>query len=223
MRDDEVIEKLLRERFSCRAFLPDSVPEATIERLLELAQRTPSWCNTQPWHVYVTRGQATERFRAMAVTAAAAMPLQPDLSFPQAYTGVRQQRRREVAWQLYDAVGVARGDREASAAQAALNFELFGAPHVAVVTTARELGDYGAVDCGLYLATFLAAARSLGIDTIAQAAIASIAPAVREFFAIPDDQAVLAGISFGFADRSHPANGFRAPRADLTDVVTIVD
>lgn len=223
MRDDEVIERVLRDRFSCRAFLPEPVPSATIHRLLELAQRAPSWCNTQPWHVYITQGDATERFRTMAVAAAGTSPIRPDLSFPEQYSGIRQQRRRAVALQLYDAVGVALGDRESSAAQAALNFELFGAPHVAVVTTARELGQYGAVDCGLYVATFLAAARSLGIDTIAQAALASIAPGVREFFEIPDDQVVLAGISFGFADRSHPANGFRTPRADLADAVTLVD
>src|SRR3546814_13607617 len=63
-------------------------------------------------------------------------------------------RRRECGLQLYDAVGVAHGDRAASGAQAARNFVLFDAPHVAIVTSRRELGAYGAVDCGAYVGTF---------------------------------------------------------------------
>ena len=40
-----VLEELLNERFSCRAFLPKPVARATIERVLKVAQRTASWCN----------------------------------------------------------------------------------------------------------------------------------------------------------------------------------
>jgi proline dehydrogenase len=40
---------------------------------------------------------------------------------------------------------VVRGDREASGRQARENFRLFGAPHVAIVTTDAALGTYGAV------------------------------------------------------------------------------
>ncbi|MFZ0140221.1 MAG: hypothetical protein WAL70_03985 [Aeromicrobium sp.] len=56
---------------------------------------------------------------------------------------------RESGWQLYDAVGVAKGDREASALQMLRNFEFFGAPHAAIITTDAELVVYGAIDCGL--------------------------------------------------------------------------
>ena len=56
--------------------------------------------------------------------------------------------------------------------QALENFRLFGAPHVLIVTSERDLGVYGAVDCGLYGGSLLLAAQSLGIATIAQAALA---------------------------------------------------
>ena len=35
-----VLEELLGERYSCRAFLPDQVPRPTIDRILTAAQRT---------------------------------------------------------------------------------------------------------------------------------------------------------------------------------------
>ncbi len=95
------------------------------------------------------------------------------------------------------------------------------APHVAIVTTDRSLGVYGAVDCGLFVQSFLLAAASRGgVATIPQAAIASQAPLVREHLNLSDDRLVLLGISFGYADEAHPANGYRTPRQGISDVVT---
>ena len=46
-----VLEELLGERYSVRAFQPQPVPRETIEHVLTTAQRTASWCNSQPWQV----------------------------------------------------------------------------------------------------------------------------------------------------------------------------
>jgi len=43
------------------------------------------------------------------------------------------------------------GDREASKRQTLENFRMFGAPHVAIITTERKLGTYGVLDCGLQI------------------------------------------------------------------------
>lgn len=218
---DVVLEQLLRARWSCRAFLPASVPSALIERMLSLAQRAPSWCNTQPWQVEVTSGGATEQFRGALLRhiEATHSTLEPDYPMPVEYTGLHRERRRESGWQLYDAVGIARGDREASARQAAKNFELFGAPHVAIVTTAGELGVYGAIDTGIYTGALLLAAQALGIAAVPQAAIARFAPFVRAHFGMDSSRKVLLAVSFGYADASDPANSYRTARADLSEVV----
>src|ERR1700746_969650 len=60
-----VLEELLGERYSVRAFLPKPVPRDTIDRLLTAAQRTASWCNSQPWQVIIASGEAKERFRKL--------------------------------------------------------------------------------------------------------------------------------------------------------------
>jgi nitroreductase len=211
----QALADLLARRFSCRAFLPDQVPEATIEQMLALAQMTPSWCNTQPWQVTVTSGAATDRLREalLADVDRAGAPVPPDLAFPEAYTGVRLDRRREVGWQLYESAGIAKGDREASARQARENERLFGAPHAILIHTSRELGAYGAVDCGLYLSNLLLAAEALGLGIIAQAALAQHGGVIRDMFDIPDDAQFVVGASFGFADTAHPVNRFRSRRA----------
>jgi nitroreductase len=219
-----VLAELLAGRFSCRAFLPQPVPSEKIERMLTLAQLSPSWCNSQPWQAIVTEGAGTERFRTALLehVNATGEPAAPDLPYPIGYFGVYKERRRECGWQLYRSVGVTPGDREGSARQAKENFRLFGAPHVMIITSERDLGVYGAVDCGLYVGSVLLAAESLGIATIAQAALARCSPFLHDHFAIPPTRSVVCGISFGYADENHPANAFRTRRAGADEVVSWV-
>lgn len=220
--DSAALERLLHRRFSCRGFLPQPVAPELIERVLALAQRTASWCNAQPWQLAITRGAGTERFR-QAMFAHAREPAAPDFPWPREYQGAYLQRRRECGFALYESVGVARGDREGSARQTLKNFRFFGAPHVAVVSTAEALGVYGAIDCGAYVANFMLAARSLGVACIAQAALASHSGLIRAHFGLGDDRRVVCGISFGYEDSGHPANRFRTTRAPLEEAVRWVD
>ena len=219
----EVLQQLLDERFSCRGFLAKPVPQATLQRIVTLAQRTASWCNAQPWKVHITSGAATERFAQLMLAPAGADEAGPDFAWPREYQGVYQTRRRECGFALYESVGIARGDREASARQGRENQRLFGAPHVAMITTDEALGVYGAVDCGAYVANVMLAATSLGVASIAQAALATRPARVREFFGLPAQRLVVCGISLGYADTTHPANGFRTTRAAVTDAVQWLD
>lgn len=225
-----VLAELLVRRQSCRAFRPEPVPRQVIERMLQIAQMTPSWCNTQPWQLVVTEGGATERFRERLFAKAVAdaqtpggQEMLPDLPFPEAYSGVYKERQREVGWQLYESLGIAYGDRAASGKQVLENFRLFGAPHMLIVTSNRQLGVYGAIDTGLYLGTLVLAAESLGLGIVVQAALAGYPDLAREMFNIPDDRIVVAGASFGYSNDTHPANAFRSRRAALDDAVQWVN
>lgn len=217
-------EQLLSTRYSCRGFLPEPVDRRTIEEILRMAQRTPSWCNTQPWKLTILSGQAAERFGTKIHDwASSGAEVKSDIDFPIAYEGVYRDRRRECGYQLYESLGIGFTDRAASRKQALENFTFFGAPHIAIVTTDRLLGSYGAVDCGAYVSNFVLAARSLGVAAIAQAAFAHHADFVRTELKLPDDRLVVCGISFGYEDPHHPANGFRTTRAPIEDVAVFLD
>jgi nitroreductase len=217
-------ERLLFERHSCRAFQPHPVPRESIIRILTHAQQTASWCNSQPWQVTLVTGAAIENFRKALQQHVMAEKGErsTDFPFPREYRGVYLERRRECGFQLYESVGIKRGDREASAKQALENFRLFGAPHLAIVTSDEALGTYGAIDCGAYISNFMLAARAIGVATIAQAALASQSKFIRDYFSIPNDRLVVCGISFGYEDMQHPANIFRTKRATLEQTVTWV-
>lgn len=215
----EEFDTLLSQRHSCRAFRSDPVPRPTINAILQTAQKVPSWCNAQPWKVTITSGTQTEDLRQALMEAAMAGGHDPDIAFPERYEGEYQARRRTCGWALYEAVGIKKGDRAASARQMMENFNLFGAPHCAVLSAPKSLGSYGAMDCGGFVAAFTLAAQAAGVASIPQAALASYAPLLHELLEIPLDRNILCGISFGFSDTTHPANSFRTERASLEEFV----
>lgn len=217
---DAALEAWLHARHSCRAFLPEPVPRSVIERILNLAQRTASWCNCQPWQVAITEGAGTDRLRAALQARAEQTGFTPDFPFPREYRNEYLARRRESGFQLYGAVGVARGDRDAYRRQEMRNFQLFDAPHVAIITTDDALGEYGAMDCGGYVANFLLAAQANGVATVAQASLAMYPEVLREVLGIGPERRVVCGISFGYADTAHPANSYRTRRAELPETVS---
>ena len=59
MKFDEVV----LGRRSIRGYKPDPVPKQVIEEVLELAVRSPSSMNTQPWHLYVVTGEPLDKIR----------------------------------------------------------------------------------------------------------------------------------------------------------------
>jgi nitroreductase len=220
----DVLENMLAQRYSCRAFKPDPVPRAVIERLLNAAQKTASWCNSQPWQLVITSGAATRKFRdTLYPVAAGGAPLNGDFPFPREYRGVYLERRRESGFQLYNTLGIARGDKHAYQKQALENFNFFGAPHVAIITSDEALGVYCAVDCGGYVNNFMLAAQALGLATVPQAALAFHSAVVREHFGLGDERRVVCGISFGFPDRDHKVNSYRTSRVSIADAVTFID
>ena len=89
--------------------------------------------------------------------------------------------------------------------------------------TDEALGVYGVLDCGAWVNNFMLAARSFGVATIAQAALARRPSLLREFFGIGEDRRVVCGISFGYEDPAHPANRFRTRRAQVGEVARWLD
>jgi len=219
-----VLDDLLAARHSCRAFLPQPVARETLERIFETAQRTASWCNSQAWQVALASGAATERLRAALVEAArSGADGGSDFPFPAEYRGVYLDRRRECGFQLYNAVGVERGDKEGYAKQTLENFRLFGAPHVAILTSDPGLGIYGAVDVGGYVQVLLLAMQAHGVAAIPQAALAHHGALIKSQLGIAPERRMVCGISFGYEDTAHPANSYRTRRAPVSEAVSWID
>ena len=60
----DAIEAILA-RHSVRDFSSKPVPKETVMKILEVATRSPSGSNGQPWEVFVATGATIERIRKM--------------------------------------------------------------------------------------------------------------------------------------------------------------
>lgn len=214
------IDVVMERRHSCRSFLDTEIPRLQIDRMLELAQRSASWCNTQPWQLWWLSKDAVADLAFHLTNAAAGRePMHWDIEPPVDYKGDHQLRRRDAGVRLYQAIGVGRHDLEARRVQHLENFRFFGAPHVGILAADSGLGPYAYVDCGVYLGSLLAVAEGMGFATIAQAAIAKYSHIVRERLAMPESSRIVCAIAFGYEDTTHPANGFRTDRAGRNQAV----
>jgi nitroreductase len=220
----EHLSALLARRYSCRSFLPGALDFALVRQIVTHAQSSVSWSITQPSQIRIVSGQVLETVRgemfARAQTSARAAP---ELDWPREIRGVHKDRRRECGWGLYNAIGIAKGDREASARQAQENFRFFGAPHVALLTTDEALGTHGVMDCGAWVQGFLLACAAADVDCVAQAAVAAWPDIWRKHISLPEEQRIICGVAFGHADPDAPANRFRATRAPIDEVVIWID
>ncbi|KEJ89872.1 nitroreductase [Sulfitobacter donghicola] len=214
------LTQVMKDRYSCRAFRPDPIPDADLTRIVQTARHVPSWCNAQPWQVEITRGAGTDRLRKkLYETAQKGTPPEPDLEWPTKYLGAYGERRRACGLQLYKAAGIDKSDRAGRAAQMLRNYSFFDAPHVAIIHSPAELGPYGAMDSGGFVTAFTLAATAMGIATIPQAAVAAYAPLLRDHLGFGDDRQILCAISLGYADNDAPENQFRTPRAEPDQII----
>ena len=191
------LETAVRTRHSVRGFLPERVPQETLDRVFDLARWAPSGTNIQPWQVYVASGETRDNLRAQFMQRTRDKhPPSVDHKGTRGPLGeIWKDRRRACAAVLYDAMDVAWDDKPARAEVAFRNFELFDAPHVAFLCMNEVFGMGSAWDVGMYAQTLMLAMTANGLASCAQGTMAHHPDLVRQAFDLDDEVKVLFGIS----------------------------
>jgi nitroreductase len=203
-------------RYSCRAFLPTPIPEATIRDIVARAARAPSAGNMQPWRVYALAGERVEALKAqLAPRMATELPLGEGTDYtiyPHPLAEAYRARRFQVGELLYKSIGVPREDRPARYKQYARNYIFFGAPVALFFAREKAHGPAQWADIGGFLQTVCLLARGYGLHTCPQQAWVSFNKTVRAFLNLPDNLMVYSGMAVGYADEAAPINAWRSPR-----------
>jgi len=197
------VEQAILSRRSLRAFKPDPVPRAMLERILAVASRAPSGTNIQPWKVYVVAGAARDRLtNAMHeefLRVGEEGWKREYEYYPTRWRDPYLARRRKLGWDLYGLLGIAKGERDKTHRQHARNYLFFDAPVGLVFTLERDLPVGAWLDTGMFVQNVMLMARAYGLDTCPQAAIASAHTVLRRELHIPDPEIVVCGMSLGYA------------------------
>jgi nitroreductase len=199
------VDTAIITRRSLRAFLPTPVPRETIEAILQVAARSPSGTNTQPWKVYVLTGHAKEELSRKVAAAyddpeQRAQHSEEYAYYPTEWKSPFIDRRRKVGWDLYGLLDIAKTDKARMHAQHRRNYEFFDAPVGLIFTIDRVMRQGSWLDYGMFLQSVMVAARGRGLDTCPQAAFTQFHRIITAHVGAPDDEQVVCGMSLGWAD-----------------------
>jgi len=216
-----LFDEVLRQRRSMRAFKPDPVPLALVRELLDCARRSPSGTNIQPWKVHVVAGEVRRRLEAEVLAHRETSPPDTSAEFPRARrTEPYVTRARTLGKALYSVIGVPRGDQAASWAQWGRNYKFFDAPVGLIFTIDKALDCMSFLDTGMFIQSFLLAAKARGLDTCPQGAWNSYWTVTRRVLSVPEDQWIVCGVSLGWADESASVNTLVADREPIDTFAT---
>lgn len=215
---------LARSRRSIRGFLPEPVPQALLEGLLETAREAPSGANLQPGRFWALQGEVRTRLSdALCEAVRQQVPPREEYGyFPQPMPMQLRKRQVAAAQALYRSLGVARGDAAARQVQFERNYRFFDAPVALVVTLDREFGSGGFMDLGMCLHGLLMAAHAQGLGACAIGALASYPEIVRRELGLPDSEIVVCGVALGWADPLAPDNQTQTEREPLAQYFQVL-
>ena len=219
------VTNAVQTRRTIRGFKPAPVPDEVIREVIDLARHAPSNSNTQPWHFAVVSGDARIKLQEEIFVWMKAGK-KPNPAFPPGGAGLKgvyKERQIACAFRYYDAMNIERHETEKRQALLLKNWEFFGAPHAAFLSMPNTMNRANAIDLGIFLQTIMLLFTERGISSCPQGALAAYPDPVRKIAQIPEGNAIMCGLSFGYEDTAHPANSARMDREPLETVASFVN
>jgi len=221
----EVADSLMKNRFSCRWYLPKPVEKETIEAIIDAARCAPSGNNMQPWEkVYCISGTVKDAISRELVEG--------NTTHPEAYSGqyhyyptgpippVYAKRRFDFGKYFYAPLHVDHGDLKARARVSVRNYEFFNAPVAFIFTINNALTQGSWMDLGYFLQSITIAARARGLETISQESTARYQLILRKHLPIGDNEIVALGMTMGYPDLDKIAEfTAKQPKREVSDII----
>ncbi|WP_086619821.1 nitroreductase [Erythrobacter tepidarius] len=222
---DQTYAEVVLGRRSIRGYLDKPVPRALIEEVLEMAMRSPSSMNTQPYHFHVITGEPLDRIRkGNTERILAGEPDSREFRKGRPFQGIHRDRQVACAIQLFEAMGIARDDKAARQDWVLRGFRQFDAPVCVIITYDRVLSDADdtVFDCGAVTTALVNAAWSKGLGCVINSQGIMQSPVVREHAGIPDDQVIMKAVAMGWPDPDFPANPVRITRRSVAEAARFI-
>ena len=218
-------EDIAQARRSIRGYKADPIPRETLEEIIHIAKQAPSSMNTQPWHFHVLTGEPLERIRkGNTEKMMAGSSVDREIKLNHGYEGPHRERQVEIAVQLFEAMGIARDDKERRMDWVMRGFRQFDAPVSIVITVDKALTDdtIAHFDCGAATYGLVLAAWSKGIGSVINGQGIMQSSVVRENANIPEDQVIMTCVAMGYPDESFVANDVKSRRSPNDKVASFI-
>jgi nitroreductase len=220
----DVIKAILA-RHSVRDFSSKPVPKETVMKILEVATRSPSGGNSQPWEVFVASGATIEKIRKKYQERSQGGPAGPGRpggpGGPPAQPAYIQERMTTIRNERFKLLGLDPGDPASGKVFMEWGSRLFGVPVLAVICMDKALSSN--LDIGLFIQTVCIAAQGHGIDSFIAGSFVSHPDVLRQELGIPENLNIITGIGLGHPNPKNIINTYRSPRRLIQEVVRYKD
>lgn len=210
----DVVEK----RHSVRQFADTKIEKKTIKEIVQLAQRTPSWVNSQPWQVYCAMGDSLAKIKdAYHQQDLKGNHGNPDLAvMPRdAWSANTQANMKQ--WRHEIVHHFANFD-EAHEKMTAASDTLYNSPAILYITIPKETPDWSILDAGAFAQTIMLAATNKGLSTIPTYNSVRFPEILHDVLDVSEDERFIIGISLGHA-ADMTINSYHSKRLPLSDVL----
>jgi nitroreductase len=207
----------ITERKSVRAFKPDPVPRALIEKVLGAGMLAPSSANMQPWEFVVICGEQKDKLSQSLLQVFSDKGKDYDFAGREIKFPARFLKRRRIFFdELFQELEDRRLDPKPFLQES--TFRFWGAPVVILVFMDGSIAKRFFFDIGTCVQNISLAAKAEGLDTHLIGLILKYQNTIKEFLNLAPDKRLVVGVCLGYADTTHPINHFQPQRVGLDQV-----
>ena len=202
---------LMKERHSCRKFQNKPIPEEVLKEIISISLAAPSWCNSQPWNVYVATGKTLEDIRKIWVEKSKQkIKGYADID-PCHRTNFseKSQKNMEELFKLCDKLPEGNTILES-------NYDLCNAQAMVYLTLNKGHTQYSVLDLGGFEMSVLLAAKDHGVDSLVAYTTIMYPDVLRNAMKIPENEDIVIGIALGYEEPC-PINELRAVKMTLDE------
>lgn len=210
-------EKVVNERHSVRDFSSKEIPNELLTKIVKIAQRTPSWTNSQPWKVYIAKGKTLDQIKKSHLKKSQAeFPSNTEVEQVSRTSWGKLPSNNTQDWSNHLSQFLGSDMEKMGKSQ----IELFNAPALVYLVAEKEVSPWMIYDIGAFSQTLMLAAKDNGIDSIPAFEIVRFPEDIHQALNIPDNEVVVAGIALGYPTNAN-INGFYTKRANTEDILKI--
>jgi nitroreductase len=214
----------IRGRMSIRSFKKETVPRELLQEVVRVAQRSPSYKNSQPWEVLVLSGARKEALSKMMLELYEhGEEPTPDLPAPRSWPAAEEARIAHLFRTRTEATGIDLNDPGIVRKSKKANFRFYNAPHAIYLFQDASLTPWSLFDLGLFAQSLMLAAHARGLGTVPQAFATDYARQIKNFLSIPETKRLIIGLSVGYPDESSPVNTLRTDRVATEEILRWIE
>ena len=204
-------KELMKERHSCRKFQSKKIPEEILKDIISIALLSPSWCNSQPWNIYVVTGNTLEEIRKEWISKSKDK-IKGYSDIPPGHRTDFSERSQLSMAKFFKLAELLPNKNEAEES----NYNLFNSQAMVYLTVNKGHKEYSILDLGGIEMSIMLAAKDHGIDSIPAYMSIMYPDVIRKYLKISEKEDIVIGIALGYEEKC-PLNDNRAPKLTLEE------